>query len=215
MKVIMIKGVHNTGKTTTTTGVISELKKRGYSVGSVKEIQFQDFKIDTEGVDTWLHSQAGASTVTASGINETDIMYNTKLDIESILCHCPEEYVVLEGDPGKRCPNIVTGITTADLDERMDDMTIGFSGIIGEERDEYKGLPVLSNKTDIEKIVDLFEAEIKRLEEENKNQKVELYFDDKEVEILPFVEDIIKGSLEGIVKNLRGYEEGCKVTIKF
>lgn len=213
MKQIMIKGVHNTGKTTTVTAVIKELIKRGYTVGSVKDIHFVGFAIDEEGTDTWKHAHAGATTVTARGLEETDIIHKKKLDLESILCQYDQDYLVIEGDPGAYCLNIVTGEKTEDLDERMDERTIAFSGIIGEKIQSYKGLPVLNNKKDIKKMVDLIEKEVKRMAEERKETEVKMYFDDKEVPMVPFVEAIIRGSIMGIAKELKGYEEGCEVKV--
>jgi len=74
-----------TGKTTTIENVINELKKRRYSVGSVKEIHYEDFAIDKEGTNTYRHSQAGAELVTARGYNETDILYKERLSLQKIL----------------------------------------------------------------------------------------------------------------------------------
>lgn len=39
-------------------------------------------------------------------------------------------------------------------------------------------------------------------------------FNGEEVPLKPFVEDIIKGSVMGMVQALRGYEEGMDVTIE-
>ena len=48
MKVIAINGITKTGKTTACEVIIDGLRKRGYSVGSVKEIHFEKFKIDPD-----------------------------------------------------------------------------------------------------------------------------------------------------------------------
>lgn len=49
MKIIMLKGISKTGKTTTAEAVIRELKMRGYTVGSVKDIHFESFTVETGG----------------------------------------------------------------------------------------------------------------------------------------------------------------------
>ena len=157
--------------------------------------------------------RAGATTVTARGLEETDIIHKKKLDLESILCQYDQDYLVIEGDPGASCPNIVTGEKTEDLDERMDERTIAFSGIIGDSLQCYKGLPVMSNKKDIKKMVDLIEKEVKIMADARKETEVKMYFDDNEVPMVPFVEAIIRGSIMGIAKELKGYEEGCEVKI--
>lgn len=215
MKLVMVKGVHNTGKTTTVLGVIRELKKRGHTVGSIKDIHFAGYNPDEKGTDTYLHKEAGSEIVTGIGRDKGAMIFDKKIDMKDILPNYSQDYIVLEGDPGVKCPNIVTGASVADFNERKDENTIGFSGILGNEIKEYEGLPVFSNKNtrDIEKIVDLFESEAKDMKVAGERE-VSLTFDGKEVELVPFVEDIIKGALIGIVKELKGYEDGAEVVIK-
>ncbi|MEG0019166.1 MAG: molybdopterin-guanine dinucleotide biosynthesis protein MobB, partial [Oscillospiraceae bacterium] len=67
MRIFTVRGITKSGKTTTIEKVISELKKRGYSVGSVKEIHYKQFKIDPEGTNTDRHKKAGSELVTARG----------------------------------------------------------------------------------------------------------------------------------------------------
>ncbi|MDD3350652.1 MAG: molybdopterin-guanine dinucleotide biosynthesis protein MobB, partial [Eubacteriales bacterium] len=75
MKVFSIFGISKTGKTASVEAVISELCKRGYSVGSVKDIHFEEFSADHPGTDTFRHKSAGAQMVTARGLHETDVFY--------------------------------------------------------------------------------------------------------------------------------------------
>ena len=44
MKIIMIKGFSKTGKTSTVTSLVSELRRRGYTVGTVKDIHFEAYE---------------------------------------------------------------------------------------------------------------------------------------------------------------------------
>ena len=74
MKVVSIFGFTKSGKTTTVEHVVAELRRRGYSVGSVKDIHFEDFTIETEGTNTYRHKKAGSQLVTARGLYETDIL---------------------------------------------------------------------------------------------------------------------------------------------
>lgn len=71
MKVFSVYGITKSGKTTTIENIIRELKRRGYTVGSVKEIHYEKFAIDTEGTNTDRHRRAGAEPVTARGHFET------------------------------------------------------------------------------------------------------------------------------------------------
>ena len=157
MKIIVVKGYSKTGKTTVCTSIISELARRGYSVGSVKDIHFEGFTLDNENEDTGKHRRAGASTVTALGLYETDIMYGRRLDMKEILKNYDEDFVVCEGGVDLDVPNVVTGKAKEQLDERRDEKTICFSGLIAEELSEYSGLPVINGLTDISSLVDLIE----------------------------------------------------------
>lgn len=157
MKVIMIKGITKTGKTTTAEAVIRELRRRGYTVGSVKEIHFEDFTMETEGSNTHRHKLAGANPVTARGLSETDIMFDHTLDIDDVLDYYHQDYVVLEGDSGANCPVIITGKTVQQLDDQYNDRTIAVSGVISEELGSYRDVPVINGMTDVEKLVDLIE----------------------------------------------------------
>ncbi|MEG0156693.1 MAG: molybdopterin-guanine dinucleotide biosynthesis protein MobB [Anaerovoracaceae bacterium] len=166
MRVIMIKGYTKTGKTTTVCAVIKELVRRGYTVGTVKDIHFEGFVMDKPGTDTHKHRLAGATTVTARSENETAVLYDHAPEIATILAHYHEDFVVLEGDSGADCPNIVTGKTVDDLEKRRDKNTIGFSGVIAEEfaaqnRQTYSGLPVINGRTQVEALVDLIERSTK------------------------------------------------------
>lgn len=157
MKVINVQGISKTGKTTTVSSIIKELRKRGYTVGSVKEIHFESFTMETEGSNTDIHKKAGAEPVTARGLKETDIMFGYPVDIERILDIYTQDYVVIEGMCDANCPNIITGMTTKQLDDQINPLTIAVSGVISNGLKEYRGFPVISALTEIERLVDLIE----------------------------------------------------------
>lgn len=158
MKVIKVQGTTKTGKTTTVEAVIRELRHRGYTVGSVKEIHYEAFTMETEGTNTYKHKKAGAHPVTARGLSETDIMFDHRVDIDRILDIYNQDYVVIEGHAEANCPSIATGITTQQVDQQIEDLTIGVSGVISNELAEYRGFPVINATTDIERLVDLIET---------------------------------------------------------
>lgn len=58
----------NVGKTTLIEGLIKEMVKRGYNVGTIKH-DIHGFDIDKKGKDTYKHRLAGASTVIISSKN--------------------------------------------------------------------------------------------------------------------------------------------------
>lgn len=160
MKAFSVFGVTQSGKTTTIENIIAELKKRGYSVGSVKNIHFEDFILDVEGSNTWRHKQAGSEMIVARGFKETDILIPKRLEIEKILRYFDHDYVVIEGVSGSILPKIVCGRSFAEIDERLNDLVFAISGHISNQISGYHGLPVISSLTDTGKLVDLIEEKV-------------------------------------------------------
>lgn len=160
MKVFSVIGISKSGKTTTVENVIKELKKRRYTVGSVKEIHFEDFAIDEEGTNTYRHKIAGAQLVSARGYHETDILFPEKLSIDKLLSFYEQDYVVLEGVRDGNIPKIVTAHTVEEIEERFDEYVFCISGRIADEIKEYKGVPVINCLTETEKLTDLIEEKV-------------------------------------------------------
>ena len=166
MKVINVQGRKKTGKTTTVTNIISELCRRGYTVGSIKGIHIEGFTMDSGG-DTVKHKAAGADPVAARCHDETNIMFSGSMGLRDLLKHFDNDWVVIESHVDLRCPNIVTGRTACydgkgkdeSLEEQINDLTICCSGVIANEIDEFAGLPVISSVTEIGHLVDLIEQE--------------------------------------------------------
>lgn len=160
MKAFSVFGVSQSGKTTTIENIIAELKKRGYSVGSIKNIHFEDFFLDVEGSNTWRHKQAGSEMIVARGFKETDILIPQRWGIDRILRYFDHDYVVVEGVSGTILPKILCGSNFEEIDERLNDLVFAISGCISNQIAEYHGLPVISSLTDITKLVDLIEEKV-------------------------------------------------------
>lgn len=160
MKVFSVYGFTKSGKTTTIENIIKELKRRGYSVGSVKEIHYEKFAIDTEGTNTDRHRKAGAELVTARGYHETDIMFPRKLSVDEILQFYNQDYVVMEGVTDTEVPKILCARNPKEIPETIDDTVFALSGIIANELKEYDGIPVINAVDDIKALVDLIEEKV-------------------------------------------------------
>lgn len=211
MRLIMVKGFSKTGKTTTVTALVKELRKRGYSVGTVKDIHYRGFHMDQEGTDTYKHAQAGAVRVAALGEKETDLLFSRRMDIRALLKYYKEDFVILEGDSGADCPVILTARTEDDIEKRMTDRVIAISGVISKERKQYKGLPVINCMEEVQKMADLIE---KKTAKEKEEADVVLTIDGVEIPMVPFVKNTLKNVVIGAVKALDGYEEGKEIRIR-
>ncbi len=223
MRIITVKGFSKTGKTTTVVSLVSELRRRGYTVGTVKDIHFKEFEADTPGTDTYKHASAGARRVTARGPKNTGIIMDERMTMDAILKYYKEDFVIIEGDCGIESPTIITAKTINDIEEKMCPEAIAVSGIIANDMHdqmisvypnsggEAKQLPVINGITEAEKMADMIEAATK--EKENK-LSVELTIDGEEIWMVPFVKETLKNVVVGAVKALDGYEEGKEIVIK-
>ena len=211
MRIVMVKGFSKTGKTTTVSFLIEELRRRGYSVGTVKDIHFEGYRADTPGTDTDRHRRSGAYRVTALGPGDTAVIMDSRMKPEAVLKYYKEDFIILEGDCGIKCPTIITGRTTDDIDKRMCDEAFAFSGIISGEMREYNGLPVIDARKEAGRLADMVEEKTKKNSED---VNVELFIDGEEIGMVPFVQKTLKNVVEGAVKALDGYEEGKEIVIR-
>ncbi|AGK99896.1 molybdopterin-guanine dinucleotide biosynthesis protein B [Desulfoscipio gibsoniae] len=161
MKVFSVFGVSQSGKTTTVESIIGELSRRGYRVGSIKNIHFQDFAIDVPGTNTWRHRLAGAEIVVARGLTETDVLIPRQLSIEEILTFFDQDYVVIEGVSNTLVPKILCARNETEIEERLNDLVLAISGCISNRISDYRNIPVINALSEVERLVDLIEAKMK------------------------------------------------------
>lgn len=211
-----MKGFSKTGKTTTVTSLVSELKRRGYTVGTIKDIHFMEFEADVPGTDTYRHAEAGARRVTARGLRSTSIIIDQHMDIDEILKYYKEDFLIIEGDCGIKSPTIITAKTVHDIEEKLSDDAIAVSGVISGEMAEqgimeYGRLPVINGIEEVEKLADLAE---KATKDKETKLDVELTIGGEEIWMVPFVKETLKNVVIGAVKALDGYEEGREIVVK-
>lgn len=157
MKALGIIGYHHTGKTTLATALISALKAKGYSVSSVKDIHHQMYRADTEGSNTAKHSAAGAQAVFAKGLYDSALLFPSSLALTEVIPHFHSQWLIIEGLKTAPVPKIVCAQNTDELDELIDDTTIGISGIIASELSSYRGLPVFCLEKHLPHLVELIQ----------------------------------------------------------
>lgn len=160
MKVFCVVGVRRSGKTTTITSLIQELRRRGYSVGTVKTIFCPTFTIEDESSNTARHSRAGAELVTAKARNQTAIITRRAMTNNEILALYHQDFVILEGDYVAPVPRIITAHREEEVAERKNDYTIAVSGRIAGERNEVLGLPAIDATRQVERLADLVEEKV-------------------------------------------------------
>lgn len=142
MYVVQVCGFHKSGKTTTVKELIKRLKMAGKSVASIKDIHVEGFQIDPPNSNTYIHKLAGADPVIARGETETDFLYYHKMNFLEITRKISTDWLVVEGFKDFPLPKIICATTESEADELLDSRTFAISGIIGNSKREYSGLPV-------------------------------------------------------------------------
>lgn len=98
-RVLAIVGAKDSGKTTLLEGLIGQLTRRGYRVGSVKHSHHSGSP-DRPETDTWRHAYAGASPVFLVGRDYTMQVQRTSREPrpQELAAMCPElDLLLLEG----------------------------------------------------------------------------------------------------------------------
>ncbi len=213
--VLFVVGKHEVGKTTFIEKLLPVLVKRGISVAVVKDIHLEGFCIDKEGKDTWRHWKAGASTVVARGIDETDILVKRRMTLEEILPTVESaDLVIVEGFKELHGPKVIIAREAADLAEMEGLVTDADAvwGVAGPLVDEghYKGnLFVLSDAASLEAIADRLEPQAKqqRLKRNRLVMPMEaavckVSIDATPVQMKSYVADTLKNVILGAVATL-------------
>lgn len=100
-RVFGITGWKNSGKTTLTERLVTELSRRGWKVSTIKHAH-HEFDIDKEGTDSFRHRQAGASEVAIVSGRRWALMHELRGEdeptLEEVLGRlAPCDLVLVEG----------------------------------------------------------------------------------------------------------------------
>lgn len=217
MKLISVCGVSKSGKTTCCEVIIAGLKARGFSVGSIKSIHAESFAMDVPGTNTHRHHAAGAEPVVALGLNETDILYHSRLPLDRLLPFFDTDFLIIEGLFEASLPKILTGHTREDIFERMDDTVVAISGRAAALfPDGHNGLPVIDPLLEPDKLIHFVLEAAKTPEHIPSGGGISLKIGGQNVPMVPFVKATLENIIRGYVSELRGYEkdESIEVVIR-
>ena len=107
--VVCIVGRSNVGKTTLVAKLVSEFKRRGYRVATLKHSP-QGFELDQAKKDSWRHVDAGSDAVVISSARQLALLRSQDHDapLEELLDLIGEDYdiVLAEGFKKARAPKI-------------------------------------------------------------------------------------------------------------
>jgi len=163
VRVVAIVGGKRSGKTTIIQHLARELKGRGYSVGSAKELPNISW-VDTPEKETWEHGEAGAEIVAGAAINGTVLFIKRKLSLDELVTFFMGlDYLILEGFRNEGVmANVVAAKDAAEAREFCDELTIAISGIIAEFGEEVEkastlGIPIFNCRMEADRLADIVE----------------------------------------------------------
>ncbi|MBI5827315.1 MAG: molybdopterin-guanine dinucleotide biosynthesis protein B [Deltaproteobacteria bacterium] len=211
--IVSIVGKSSSGKTTLLEKVIRELCRKGYTVGIIKH-DAHGFEIDHEGKDSWRHKKAGAATVALSSPAKFAVIKDVKKEwpperiIEAHLSDV--DVVITEGFKKSRFPKIevVRKANSSSPVCAKDKNLIAFAtdaDISGKGKtpvypiDDFKGIARLIEKDIIKK---------------HRESPVSLTVDGAAVTLKPFIENLIRDGVIGMIRSLKGCADASEIELR-
>ena len=184
-------GASDTGKTSLIVKIVKKLTDERFKVATVK-ITDKKVTIDTKGKDTWKHSKAGSKLVVLSTPIETSFIVKEKKDLDSIIKYISElgsyDIILVEGANTANIPKIRLG----EIKERENTIFT------------YDG--------DFNKVIKMIKNEIFR---GKKMKEINIKINGKPIKLTEFPAEIIKSTICGMLKSLKGVDEIKDVEIRF
>ncbi|MBI5587614.1 MAG: molybdopterin-guanine dinucleotide biosynthesis protein B [Deltaproteobacteria bacterium] len=209
--IVSIVGKSGSGKTTLLEKVIKELTKRGYTVGILKH-DAHGFEIDHEGKDSWRHKKAGASTVALSSQEKFAVIKDVKSEWapERIICSylADSDVVITEGYKTSRFPKIEV-LRKAHSTKPVCTGSRELRAFVTDVKLKTK-LPIFG-LNDYKGVAGFIVREIIKKES---SQTVSLVVDGTPVGLKPFIDDLIREGVTGMIKSLKGCSEARDIELR-
>ncbi len=209
--IISIVGRSGSGKTTLIVKVVSELRKRGYSVGVLKH-DAHGFEIDRAGKDSWRHKKAGAGTVALSSPEKFAVIKDVAMEwpperiIYSYLSDA--DIVITEGYKKSDFPKIEV-IRKANSKERV---AAGDKTLMALVTDmKIKGKIPVYDLDDFKGVADIIEDKVIK---NFTGGAVSLIVDGKHVPLKPFIDDLLREGVKGMIRSLKGCAEAEEIELR-
>lgn len=187
--VIGIYGESDSGKTTLTVQLVTELVQEGYRIATVKQTN-KVISMDTKNKDTWRHHNAGASLVVFSSTNETDFLLHEQMNAGEIIQRITElkdvDVVLVEGADDPAIPKIRIGT--------------------GSKRSNT----IVTYKGNVQEILTLIKKEIQK----TIAPYLRITIDGKRIALSEFPEQIIRNTILALLRSLKGVQDIKDVRIE-
>lgn len=160
MKAFAVIGYHHSGKTTVVTSLVKSLTQKGYKVATIKDIHKEDYRVDTEGKNTWRHIQSGAVMTFARGPQDSALIFPEPLSLKQMTALMECDYLIIEGMKDAPVPKILCAESTEQLEELYDDTVFAVSGKLADGKTEWQEPPLLDAFTELDKLTALVQDKV-------------------------------------------------------
>jgi molybdopterin-guanine dinucleotide biosynthesis protein B len=141
MRVFVVSGYSETGKTSLVEGLVSSLVKNGYSVATIKSSKHEEGP--DKGTDTWRHLQAGSSMTLFHRASNDSVKLKDRIDAVDLAKLADYDFVIIEGMKSVDIPRFWC---VGDNDVNLDDIPANTQAIVtwSERPDLISEIPVIA-----------------------------------------------------------------------
>lgn len=160
MKVFSVIGESDSGKTTLISKIIKHLSNENLEIGTIKDIQCENFTIDTKGKDTFVHQQSGSILTTAYSNDETALIYKNRMDFKKLITFYDYDWTIIEGLKNQPVPSVLICKNAVDIEPMLNDRV--FAVVLREKPDfkEYYGRKVFHSEDYIEELMNYIKEKV-------------------------------------------------------
>ncbi len=209
--IVTFIGWHDSGKTTLTTQVVSELKLLGHRVAVIKSSNDCGIEFDTPGTDTYRHKKAGADSVMLVAPDQVVLQTgNSNISLRTLAHRYFPDVDIVIGEGFKNSRKIPKIEVFRNLEQKL--------------RDEVHG--VIAVATDLEGVAGdyvfrLNEAreialfiEKRFLHRKGGSEVAALLVNGNKVPIKDFIQESLAGTVHGFVKTLKLHNEIDEIELR-
>jgi molybdopterin-guanine dinucleotide biosynthesis protein B len=159
MKIIVVSGYSNSGKTSVAELLLNSWKKRGLKTASIKNVHTPKFQMDIPNSDSWRHARAGCEVVGVRSDKGNVLFIYNEISLEEQINFIQQvsgcDILLLEGFRDQvKYPQILCIKSREDIVAQWNDKIIAISGIASEPSEFYKERPMINNFINSEKLIE-------------------------------------------------------------